>query len=119
MVRQPAKWYYLVVVAITLFAAFQFYQWHSVGQLYYHSIGGGTYVSYKEHPDKFTYAAIAYSSALLFFGSGLLYALIGRSRRWRRRRDTETGADDRYVARPLNTRHNHRRAANKNSKGTP
>jgi hypothetical protein len=83
--------------------------------MYYRGIGGGNYVSYAEHPARFTYAAIAYLSSFLLFGGGSLAMLIGKLRqRWQRR-----PLGSWYVAKPLSTRHNDRRSTVKKNKGTP
>jgi hypothetical protein len=85
LAREPVTWHYLVGIAITLFAAFQLYEWYSSGQLYYRSFFGGSYVSYAEHPGKFIFSAIVYVSVVLFFGGGLFYTLTGKLSRRRRR----------------------------------
>jgi hypothetical protein len=77
LARKPATWRYLIGIAIALFAADQLHEWYSIGQMYYRSIGGGTYVSYTEPPGKLIFVAIVYLSALLLFGGSLLYTLIG------------------------------------------
>jgi hypothetical protein len=119
LAREPARWHYLLAIAIVMFAAFQLFEWYSIGQLYYRKIASGTYVSYAEHPGEFTFAAIVYVSGLAFFGGGLLYTLLGKLPRWRRRRGAETDTDSRYMARPLKTRHNRQRIVDKNNKEPP
>jgi hypothetical protein len=80
---QLTPWKILVCIGIAIFAAYQLYEWYETGRIYARRSGPEHYVSYAEHPVRFTYAAVIYVSAFLLFGCGSLVMLINKIRRRR------------------------------------